>query len=179
MPPLQVRGAAVLTGCAISVPFRARRHRSATVHHGHSRRFTSASSTTTGAWQHEWWAAVATVRGAAPWSTISHRAMQTPCLGGRWTPWPTDGAPGGALLRLRDPCRQPRLPRPHRLDRCRLGCLPRQLQHVAWPHPGRPEPIANRSPVTSDAGVLLDLQRLVYRSARRSAGSFPPSGCTS
>ena len=54
VPPLQVRGAAVLTGCAISVPFRARRHRSATVHHGHSRRFTSASSTTTGAWQHEW-----------------------------------------------------------------------------------------------------------------------------
>jgi hypothetical protein len=31
-----VRGAVVLTGRAISVPFRARRHRFATVSHGHS-----------------------------------------------------------------------------------------------------------------------------------------------
>ena len=33
----QVRGAVVLTGRAISVPFQARHHRSATVNHGHSR----------------------------------------------------------------------------------------------------------------------------------------------
>ena len=35
--PDQVRGVAVLAGRAIFVPFRARRHRFATVSHGHSR----------------------------------------------------------------------------------------------------------------------------------------------
>jgi diadenosine tetraphosphate (Ap4A) HIT family hydrolase len=42
-------------------------------------------------------------------------------------------------------------------------------------------PRAHREQVTGDFGMqeYLDLQRLVYQSVRRSAGSFPPSGSSS
>ena len=50
------------------------------------------------------------------------------------------------------------------LDRCRLGCLPRQLQHAMLGHtPVAPR--AHREQVTGDFRMqeYLDLQRLVYQ----------------